>query len=83
MLEGRIYFSLSKVEDEIIAIGGQTTYNVGLSSVEKYSLRKDEGWSRMKNAPKSIDRHCTVMLNTSYLLVTGGYQNAQVTSNQH
>ena len=82
MLERRTLFTLSKVQDEIIAIGGQTTSNVALRSVEKYSLRKDEGWSRMKDAPTTIDRHCTVMLNTSYLMVIGG-QQFEVNSNQH
>ena len=81
MLERRTRFTLSKVQDEIIAIGGQTTNYIGLRSVEKYSLRKDEGWSRMKDAPTTIARHCTVMLNTSYLMAIGGSQNGQVNSN--
>ena len=81
MLERRRLFTLSKVQDEIIAIGGRTTSNEVLRSVEKYSLRKDEGWSRMKDAPTSIYRHCTVMLNTSYLMVIGGQQKVQVNSN--
>ena len=80
MLERRTRFTLSKVQDEIIAIGGLSTNFVSLRSVEKYSLRKDEGWSRMKDAPTTINRHCTVMLNTSYLMVIGGNQN-QVNSN--
>ena len=80
MLERRRLFTLSKVQDEIIAIGGRTTSNVVLRSVEKYSLRKDEGWARMKDAPTIIDSHCTVMVNTSYLMAIGGNQN-QVNSN--
>ena len=77
MLERRMLFTLSKVQDEIIAIGGKKTDVVGTSyislrSVEKYSMRKDEGWSRMKDAPTALIWHCTVVLNTSYLLVTGG-----------
>ena len=83
MLERRTMFTLSKVQDEIIAIGGQTTNYIGLRSVEKYSLRKDEGWSRMKDTPTTIDKHCTVMLNTSYLMAIGGSQNGQVNSNPH
>ena len=80
MLERRMLFTLSKVQDEIIAIGGRTTSYMGLRSVEKYSLRKDEGWSRMNDGPTIIGRHCTVMLNTSYLMVIGGSQK-QVNSN--
>ena len=73
-----MYFTFSKVQDEIIAIGGITTNLVGLRSVEKYSLRKDEGWSRMKDAPTILSQHCTVLVNTTYLMVIGGYQGTQV-----
>ena len=78
MLEKRMYFTMTAVENEVIVIGGQTTYNAGLKSVEKYSLGKHEGWSKMKDAPRSIDRHCTVLFNTTYLMAVGGYQNVEV-----
>ena len=81
MLEPRTYFSLNKVEDEIIAIGGRTS-NIALRSIERLLLTKDEGWSRMNDAPIAIERHCTLMLNASYLMIIGGYQNAQVNSKQ-
>ena len=83
MLERRVYFSLNKIDQDIIAIGGQSNWQVGISSVEKYSLRKNGGWSRLKDAPILIERHCTVIVNISYLLVTGGYQNAQVNFNHN
>ena len=51
-----------------------------LSDVEKYPLGKHEGWSKMNDAPKHISGHCTVMLNTSFLMVIGGYQGGQVNS---
>ena len=82
MLEPRMYFSLNKVEDEIIAIGGRTTSNVFLRSAERLLLGSNEGWSRMKDAPISITQHCTVMLNTSYLMIIGGSINGQVNSTQ-
>ena len=82
MMEPRRRFSLTKVEDEIIAIGGQTNFYVGLRSIERLLLTNDEGWSRMKDAPININRHCTVMLNASYLMIIGGYHNNQVNSNQ-
>ena len=82
MLERRDEFSLTKVEDEVIAIGGTTTSSLGLKSTEKYSLRNDVGWSRIQYAPKFINRHCTVMLNTSYLMIIGGFQSSEVNLNQ-
>ena len=81
ILEKRSDFTMTEVEDEVILIGGVTTNNRLLSDVEKYPLRKHEGWSKMNDAPKSIYRHCTVMLNTSFLMVIGGIQNSQVNSN--
>ena len=77
MMEPKKRFSLNKVEDEIIAIGGRTS-NIALRSIERLLLTKDEGWSRMKDAPIKIYRHCTVMLNASYLMIIGGYQINQV-----
>ena len=74
MLERRHYFSLGKVEDEVIAIGGLKDHLIGLRSIEKYSLKKDEGWSRLNDGPNKIHFHCTVTLNTSYLMVIGGNQ---------
>ena len=76
---------MTAVEDEVILIGGFTTHNSGPTptAVEKYSLAKREGWSTMKNAPTTINRHCTVMHNTSFLMVIGGNQNSQVNSNKH
>ena len=82
MLEPRIYFSLNKVEDEIIAIGGETTSKVPLRSIERLLLTNDEGWSRMKDAPIYITSHCTVMVNASYLMIIGGQQNVRVNSEQ-
>ena len=82
MLERRYWFSLTKVEDEVIAIGGIATSGLSLKSTEKYSLRNDVGWSRIQYAPKFINRHCTVMLNTSYLMIIGGAGIAQVNSYQ-
>ena len=82
MMEPKKHFSLNKVEDEIIAIGGKTTSIVNLRSIERLLLTNDEGWSRMKDAPLEIDSHCTLMLNTSYLMIIGGDQNSQVNSNE-
>ena len=82
MLEPKRDFSLNKVQDEIIAIGGGTTSKLPLKSIERLSLRNDDGWSRMKYAPISIGFHCTVLLNTSYLMIIGGVQNGQVNSKQ-
>ena len=75
MLEKRAYFTMTAVEDEVIVIGGRTINNVVLKGVEKYSLGKHEGWSKMKDAPRVIARHCTVLFNTTYLMVIGGFQN--------
>ena len=83
MLEKRTDFSLTKIEDGILAIGGQSSFNEVLRSVEKYSLSKGERWYRLSDAPISIVLHCTIMLNTSYLLVIGGDQNLQVHANHH
>ena len=74
MLEKRLYFTMTAVENEVIVIGGRTTNNVALKGVEKYSLGKHEGWSKMKDAPRTIQRHCTVLYNTTYLMVVGGDQ---------
>ena len=82
MLEARTEFSLSKAEDDVIAIGGESQYNSFLSSVEKYSS-KSKTWYRMRDAPTEISFHCTVMVNKSNLLVIGGYQNSMVIANQH
>ena len=57
MLYKRIYFTMTAVEDEVILIGGKKIYNVRLSSVEKYSLGKHEGWSKMNDAPTTISQH--------------------------
>ena len=78
MLTRRKHFTLSKVEDEIIAIGGADTSQFTLKSIETYSLSNNTGWSRMKDAPRRIIHHCTVMLNASYLFVIGGNQQSQV-----
>ena len=83
MLDPKKDFSLNKVEDEIIAIGGHSTSQRSLRSIERLLLTNDEGWSRMNDAPIDIYRHCTVMRNTSYLMIIGGIQNGQVNSNQH
>ena len=77
MLEKRRYFTMTAVENEVIVTGGQTAY-LALKSVEKYSLGKHEGWSKMEDAPRTISKHCTVLFNTTYLMVVGGYQNAEV-----
>ena len=82
MIEPKTLFTLNKVEDEIIAIGGQTTSSVLLRRIDRLILINDEGWSRMKDAPIYINRHCTVMLNASYLMIIGGSQNSQVNSKQ-
>ena len=84
MLQRRYAFTMTAVEDEVILIGGAggiTTHDIALRDVEKYPLGKHEGWSKMKDAPKTISRHCTVMLNTSFLMVIVCSQNAQVNSN--
>ena len=87
MLERRLHLTLSKVEDKIIAIGGVTTNHVGqiiaLKSIEQYSLVENDGWLRMKYSPVKIYGHCTVMLNTSHLMVLGGYQDDQVNLDEH
>ena len=75
MLRKRTLFTMTLVEDEVIVIGGRTTRNVALQGVEKYSLGKHEGWSKMKDAPRNINRHCTILFNTTYLMVIGGDQN--------
>ena len=82
MLERRYWFSLTKVEDEVTAIGGIATSGLSLKSTEKYALRNDVGLSRIQYAPKFINRHCTVMLNTSYLMIIGGFQSSEVNLNQ-
>ena len=82
MIVPKKMFSLNKVEDEIIAIGGKTTSNLGLRSIERLILTNDEGWSRMKEAPINIGEHCALLVNTSYLMVIGGKQNTQVNSTQ-
>ena len=83
MFKKRSDFSMTEIKKEVILIGGRTTNYVGLKQVEKYSLGKQGRWSKMNDAPKTINRHCTTMLNTSFLIVLGGSQNAQVNSNQH
>ena len=83
MLEKRAYFSLNKVKDGIIAIGGQPMFGQIISSVEKYSLSNVEGWIWMRDAPIPIAMHCTVTINSSHLLVIGGYQNHQVNTGSH
>lgn len=83
MLDPKKYFSMNKVEDEIIAIGGHSTSDHSLSSIERLLLTNDEGWSRMNDAPIDIYRHCTVMRDTSYLMIIGGIQNGQVNLNQY
>ena len=83
MLDLKKDFSLNKVEDEIIAIGGHSkSGSFALRSIERLLLTNDEGWSRIQVAPITIYRHCTVMRNTSYLMIIGGNQNSQVNSNQ-
>ena len=79
MLIRRKFFTMTKVADRVIAIGGQTTSGIVLNTAEKYSLIKDEKWSYMKDAPTSIRKHCTVPINTTYVMVIGGIQNQQVT----
>ena len=81
MLYKRVYFTMTAVEDEIIVIGGQTAFGVGLKSVEKYSPRKYEGWLKMKHAPQTIAGHCTVRVNTTYLMAIGGNQNEVIKDN--
>ena len=83
MLKKRYFFSMTAVKKEVILIGGVTINYIALKQVEKYSLGKQGRWSKMNDAPKTIDRHCTTMLNTSFLIVLGGSQNAQVNSKQH
>ena len=78
MLKKRTYFTMTAVENEVIVIGGLTTYYVGLKGVEKYSLGKHEEWSKRKDLPTLISRHCTVLINTTYLMVTGGHQEVEV-----
>ena len=78
MLEKRKAFTMTAIREEVIVIGGTTTYNVALKSVLKYSLKNLGGWSKMKEAPLTIDRHCTVKFNTSHLMFTGGSQNLRV-----
>ena len=83
MLEKRTYFSLNKVKDGIIAIGGQSMFGRCISSVEKYSLSNVEGWTWMRDAPINICLHCTVTINSSHLLVIGGTQNYLVNAGEH
>ena len=83
MLEKRTHFSLNKVEDGIIAIGGETMFSAVTRSVEKYSLSNVEGWIWMRDAPINICLHCTVTINSSHLLVIGGYQNHLVNVAEH
>ena len=82
ILESRVLFSMNKVDDQIFVIGGRDprtgspdTGN-NPSSIEKYSLVKDNGWSRMRDAPIWIYGHCTVLFNASNLFITGGHQHA-------
>ena len=79
MLVNRRVLTMTTVEQDVIVIGGATRNHAGIKSVEKYSLRKDKRWSEMKDAPRIIYQHCTVKLNTSYLMVTGGFQRFLVT----
>ena len=73
-LERRMYFTMTKVADGVIAIGGRTTGNLVLKTIEKHSLIKDEKWSNMTDAPTTLAGHCTVLINTTYLMVIGGHQ---------
>ena len=75
MLESRAYFTMTAVEEDVFVIGGRRSNFDFLKSVETYSLRKYEGWSNIKDAPIEISMHCTVKLNTSYLMVIGGYSS--------
>ena len=91
MLDSRMHFSLSNIEDETIAIGGigyRTGYwiydhDYHLSSIEKHSDRKYGGWSWMTDAPITIAKQCVVVINKLVLFVIGGEQDYQVNSNQH
>ena len=81
MLKKRVEFTITAVEDDVIVIGGTTIAHVSLSSVEKYSLLKQDGWARIKDVPIRIARHCTVLINTTYLMVVGGYQTEVIQTN--
>ena len=85
MLEARADFTLSKINKDIIAIGGFsrpiTNGTLGyraIYSVESLSLNADNGWRFRKNSPTYLLRHCTIQLNSSHLMVIGGSQGNEV-----
>ena len=70
MLERRAYFTLTKISDIIIAIGGLGPERS--RSVESRFSKSDSVWSFRKNSPITLLEHCTIQLNTSHLMVLGG-----------
>ena len=71
MKERRYMFTMTKIGSDIIAIGG---INYGgkikvLSTIEKLN---STGWYQLSDAPVPMARHCTMMINSTFLLITGG-----------
>ena len=73
MTEKKRSFTLSMVGKEIFAVGGQNNER-SLATVEKYSVEEPGGWLQIKNAPRKIFNHCTVVIDDNVLFVIGGQQ---------
>lgn len=77
MSTGKSDFTMNIVGDEIFSIGGETLYSgtYGTAIVEKVSAKVRGNWSKLKDAPIKIKRHCAVNVNSYEIFVIGGTQN--------
>ena len=74
MKERRFMFTMTKIGSDIIAIGGMNHDGriKALSTIEKLN---SAGWFQLSDAPVPMARHCTMMINSTFLLITGGATN--------
>ena len=79
MTKGRIRFSLTRVANMVVAVGGRTAEELkGTTAVEKFDSGK---WSECKPIPTPIYDHCSLADDkNNRILVLGGIQKDQVRS---
>jgi hypothetical protein len=72
----RIYAAAAQLQDgKLLVTGG---YDGSFSSLNSAEMLTEEGWeSNMPSLPVTIYAHCMVTVNSTTVMVIGGFQNGQ------
>ena len=60
------------INNSLVVVGGRTG---GFSTTEKTQIFDGKSWRFGPSLPQPLEQHCTVKLNSTHLMMTGGLEN--------